>query len=142
MEEEEVQEADIVATPEKTETSGEGGDSPEEKVDLTDDEIEKQARDAAKQSLELVLNIMHSVVANVPSEDPDMPERGRYRYGDFFLGAFLSELAYRISGNGVELNAPKALFDNALLAVERHLENVKQNQSGVVDATPPSDSSE
>ena len=98
---------------------------PEEKTELTDDEIEQQAREAAKQSLELVLNIMHSVVANVPTEDPELPELGRYRYGDFFLGAFLSELAYRISGNGVELDAPRALFDNSILAVERHLEEVK-----------------
>jgi hypothetical protein len=123
MEEEEIQEAEVVASPEFAE---ENVDSAEEKVDLTDDEIEKQAMAAAKQSLELVFNIMHSIVSNVPTEDVNLPKRGRYRYGDFFLGAFLSEMAYRISGNGVELDAPKHLFDGALLAVERHLENVKQ----------------
>lgn len=124
MEEEiEIQDAELV------EPNGQARGLPEEKTELADDEIEQQARDAAKQSLELVLNIMHGVVANVPTEDPDLPERGRYRYGDFFLGAFLSELAYRISGNGVEMSAPKALFENSLLAVERHLEDQKQKKA-------------
>lgn len=124
MEEEiEIQDAEIV------EPNGQSRGLPEEKTELADDEIEQQARDAAKQSLELVLNIMHGVVANVPTEDPDLPARGRYRYGDFFLGAFLSELAYRISGNGVEMSAPKALFENSLLAVERHLEAQQKNKA-------------
>lgn len=123
MKEEEIQEAEIIEPEDSSNLIT------EEKTELSDDEIEVQARDAAKQSLELVLNIMHGIVANVPTEDPDLPERGRYRYGDFFLGAFLSELAYRVSGYGAELDAPKALFENSIRAVERHLEDKKNKES-------------
>ena len=123
MKEEEIQEAEIIEPEDSSNLIT------EEKTELSDDEIEVQARDAAKQSLELVLNIMHGIVANVPTEDPDLPERGRYRYGDFFLGAFLSELAYRISGYGAELGAPKSLFENSIRAVERHLEDKKNKES-------------